>query len=69
MKTKRDRRSTAHEAAARNEGEKLINAAVALGDKTFNVCCLKAGVAPTKRQASKFKAGRGAAYAVLSKLD
>lgn len=64
------RRSTAQEAADDNskKGPKDTAAVFASCDKTFRVCCLKAGIKPTKRQASKFRANRGAAYQQLASL-
>lgn len=68
MKTKKNRRSTADEAKTRNETDELIHISFAKGDRTFRVCCLKAKVEPGKRQAGKFKQGKGAAFAQLAHL-
>jgi len=38
-------------------------------DKNFNICCRKANVKPTKRQASKFRMKKGAAYNASKKQD
>lgn len=38
------------------------------GDQTFIACCAKAGIPPTKRQASAFRHGHGAAFAQLKNL-
>jgi hypothetical protein len=40
----------------------LTNAQFAARDKAFGFACEKAKVKPTRRQASKFRNGRGLAY-------
>ena len=45
--------------------DKMTNREFAKQDQTFKMCCEKAGVDPTVRQASKFRAKKGAAYKVL----
>jgi hypothetical protein len=44
------------------------NAKFASGDKVFIVCCEKAGIKPSKRQAAAFRHGCGAAFAQLKNL-
>lgn len=43
------------------------NAEYAKKNTAFQQCCERAGVEPTARQASKFRNGKGAAYAALKK--
>jgi len=42
--------------------EKMTHRQMAESDERFRELCAKAGVPPTKRQASKFRLKRGAAY-------
>jgi hypothetical protein len=42
---------------------------VILVDSLFLYCCGKAGVEPTRRQASKFRKGEGAAWEQVNKLS
>ena len=43
----------------------MTNREFAKQDTTFKACCEKAKIEPTVRQASKFRAKKGAAYRVL----
>jgi hypothetical protein len=43
----------------------MTNKAFARDDKAFQMCCEKAKVEPTARQASKFRNHKGAAYKIL----
>jgi len=43
----------------------MTNREFAKQDQTFKMCCEKAKVEPTVRQASKFRNRKGAAYRVL----
>ncbi len=42
--------------------ERLTNKEFAVQDVKFQNACKKAGITPTTRQASKFRAGRGKAF-------
>jgi len=66
VKGKNGRRSTAKEAQwMRDDG---CHQQFARSDNTFYRCCVLAGVEPTKRQASKFRRGIGAAFEQLKNL-
>ena len=68
-KTKRQLRSTAKEATIENSPLTQVEIASKFcKNKTFVACCLKAHVPASKRQASKFRQGRGAAFAQLAHL-
>jgi hypothetical protein len=43
-------------------GDTLTNAEFSTQDKIFQEACRLAGVAPVKRQASKYRRGTGSAY-------
>jgi len=43
----------------------MYNDKFAREDQTFRMCCEKAKVEPTARQASKFRNKKGAAYKIL----
>ena len=47
--------------------ERITNRDFALHDRLFKRACEKASIPPTKRQASKFRRGKGRAF--KSKLD
>jgi len=42
--------------------KKETNRSVAANNKLFKLACESAGIKPTKRQASKFRMGKGLAY-------
>jgi len=44
----------------------VTNREFAKDDVSFNTCCERAGLEPTKRQASKWRRGKGKAYSFLS---
>jgi hypothetical protein len=63
------RRSTAEEATIENsELTEVEIASKFVKNRTFVACCLKANIQPTKRQARKFRQGRGAAFEALKTL-
>ncbi len=62
------RRSTSEEVAIHNQRNPALNVNFGNRSKTFRVCCLKADVPPSKRQAAKFKKGIGAAFAELRNI-
>jgi len=45
-----------------NELLKLTNKQFSIQVKSFNLCCAKAGIKPTKRQAAKWRRKEGLAY-------
>lgn len=67
------RRSTAAEAARHNKlieetSGGMTNNLFTMRDQVFRACCKRAGVHPSKRQASKFRRCEGAAYAQLKNI-
>ena len=62
-KKRKSRRNISAEIAVQNESATQAQTAAAFtANSTFVLCCEKAGVPPTKRQASKFRKGTGVAY-------
>jgi hypothetical protein len=55
------------------EGTAMTNREFSKTDEVFQRCCKEAGVEPTKRQASKYRAFKGRAFAmrqaVLARIE
>ena len=47
---------------------RLTNNQFSTQDSTFRECCTEAGVKNTKRQASKYRLGRGSAFKQLARV-
>jgi len=47
----------------------MTNRLFAEGSKALRLCCNKAGIPVTKRQASKFKRGKGLAFKYLHEIS